>query len=143
MNNMYDGTLLCFEMVCKIFKAFGSKDLLLSKGSESKSKEYRMFCANAIFNINPFGISLICRETKTKIKMMPHRPFDLPKNINIHVASNGCTSVLSVTVDQVNGSSRETSLLNQLTHVQCIEGGSLSSLNDDGITASESRCDLP
>lgn len=55
----------------------------------------------------------------------------------------GSTSHAAVTVDNINDTGREASLLDQGSQVENAEGSLLSSLHDDSVTAGERRSELP
>lgn len=63
--------------------------------------------------------------------------------VNVHVRREGGTGSLAVTRDKVEDTSRETSLLNELSEDESGERSLLSSLHDDGVTSGQSRSDLP
>lgn len=63
--------------------------------------------------------------------------------VDTHMACNSSASVLSITVDQVDGTRWETGFLDQLTHVQSVKRSCLSSLDDYCVSAGESWSDLP
>lgn len=63
--------------------------------------------------------------------------------VNVHVAGDGSTSDTTETGDDVDHTSGEASLLDELTGVQTGEGGLLSGLEDNGVTRRNGGGDLP
>lgn len=63
--------------------------------------------------------------------------------VNAHVACNGSSGVASVTIDQVDRTRGESSLFNQLAHVQGIKRSCFGSLDNDCISTSKRWSDLP
>lgn len=63
--------------------------------------------------------------------------------VNVHVGRDGSTSNLAETVQQVENTGREASLLDELGEDESRERGLLSSLQDDGVTSGQSGANLP
>ena len=63
--------------------------------------------------------------------------------VNAHVGGHGSTSDLTETGNDVDDTRRETSLLDECAGNVGGEGGLLSSLQDDGVTGSDGRTNLP
>lgn len=63
--------------------------------------------------------------------------------VNVHVGGEGGTSGLAVAGDEVEDTSRETSLLDELGENKGGERSLLSSLHDNGVTGGQGRADLP
>lgn len=63
--------------------------------------------------------------------------------VNVHVRGNGGTSSLAKAGKQVEDTSREAGLLDELGENEGGEGSLLSSLHDDTVTGSQGRANLP
>lgn len=63
--------------------------------------------------------------------------------VNVHVAGDGGTGNTAETRDDVDHTSREAGLLDELTHVQTGERGLLGSLHDNSVTGSHGGGNLP
>jgi len=63
--------------------------------------------------------------------------------VNVHVRSDGGTSDLSETRDDVDNTSGEAGFLDELTSVKSRERSLLSTLENDSVTTSNGRANLP